>query len=157
MVADRIPRPIRELVGPDDAQEDVTGISDRALILRAVDASLRTQFDVGKIAGEVGALTDKVDKLSRSDSNRPISVHDLDKFRHEMKESGTNPGTIAGAVVAGVLEAQDRRERKDPITLVITTIVTGAKWVGKAKAAWVIGAASGGAAAHWWGHLRHWW
>jgi len=156
MVADRIPRPIRELVGPDDAQEDVTGISDRALILRAVDASLRTQFDVGKIAGEVGALTDKVDKLSRSDSNRPISVHDLDA-RLAREREDTNPGVIAGAVVAGVLEAQDRRERMDPITLVITTIVQSARWVSKAKAAWVLGATAGGFAAHWWGHLRHWW
>lgn len=154
MTVDRIPRPIRELVGPDDAREDVTGVSDRALILRAVDASLRTQFDVGKLAGEVGELTRTVARMR--DSNRPISVHDLDA-RLAREREDTNPGVIAGAVVAGVLEAQDRRERKDPITLVITTIVTGAKWVGKAKAAWVIGAASGGAAAQWWGHLRHWW
>lgn len=61
MSADRMPppyppKPAPEWVGPDGAREDVSGHSDRALILRAVHEVLIMRQDFGAVVRELGEV-----------------------------------------------------------------------------------------------------
>jgi len=63
------PRPVliaaREYVGPDDAREDVTDVTDRALVLRAVHEVLCTRHDIGKLLAELGSVATRLTVIEK--------------------------------------------------------------------------------------------
>lgn len=71
-----MPTPTRRDDGPQREREfledgsEVTWISDRDLVLRAVNSTLRTEHALGKLMGEVA-------KLARRVGNDPAPVHQL--------------------------------------------------------------------------------
>ena len=51
-----------EWVGPDGSREDVSAVSDRALVLRAVHEALCTRHDLGALVRELALVRRKVDR-----------------------------------------------------------------------------------------------
>lgn len=58
-------RRVSEWVGPKEAREEVSGYTDRALIIRALDEVLCLRFDLGKIVGEQGRAASRLLRLER--------------------------------------------------------------------------------------------
>lgn len=89
-----------EWVGPPDALEDVSGQSDRTLILRSIDGVLQLHDQMGRIMRElgeaaedrkrtralVGTLEKRLDATQDEMREKTVSKHDLSKAAHEAAE-----------------------------------------------------------------------
>ncbi len=89
----------RDLVGPEGSVEDVTEVTDRDLILRAVHEVLVVQFQLGKLAAEVGELARKQSR----DAEEITIVRELRKDVKTWKRRAISfAGAVAVIVVAGL-------------------------------------------------------
>jgi hypothetical protein len=106
----------REIVGPSHEEEDVTDISSRALVLRAIHESLVTRHDVGTMLAEVGriaseaseeraesaidraktrALVDSIEKrlsATQAEIQRAPSKHDLEQAAQAARDEAETTG-----------------------------------------------------------------
>lgn len=153
-----------EWVGPEDRREDVTGISDRKLILRAVHEALCTRQDVllwiqqhGRLENRMTAVERRVDALegkktppSGSFRDPEESFHDFDpeirKLRADLVGKVKNPHhPISEASALRLMRAEAERI-KDATELGTWRSIKrwGASAVGKTFERLLLAAAGGG-------------